>query len=230
MVVKRLLPAWVSLSRGCWYKYSGSGSWLGWARPPAGGALALAENYPSPPSSASESKRSQPERTRMRCRLPVPAPGLAGPVRELRLFGVTDASGLFKLGNIQSIWAGGKSQCRAPAVHRPPGRPSRRGLVYPIWKVSVKTAESLHSSSCIWNSQKVFFGYIPGIYQMYTFPVDTPGIHLIYPSPHNMISETRCKLHVLVVTTKTEPNIKFSIIMFWNIINVKLCKHRENTM
>jgi hypothetical protein len=29
----------------------------------------------------------------------------------------------------------------------------------------------------IWNPQKLFFWYIPGIFQVYTFPVDMPGIY-----------------------------------------------------
>jgi hypothetical protein len=32
-----------------------------------------------------------------------------------------------------------------------------------------------------------FFWYIPGLYQVYTFPIDIPGIYLVYL--HNMISE-----------------------------------------
>ena len=42
------------------------------------------------------------------------------------------------------------------------------------------------SPGFIWNPHKVFSWYIPGIYQVYTFLVDMPGIYLVYPK--NMFS------------------------------------------
>ena len=47
------------------------------------------------------------------------------------------------------------------------------------WCLSLRRKGSI-MTRIIWNPHKVFSWYIPGIYQVYTFPVDMPGIYLEY--------------------------------------------------
>ena len=47
--------------------------------------------------------------------------------------------------------------------------------------VRIPDATGRAGSARIWNPHKVFSWYIPGIYQVYTFSVDMPGIYLVYP-------------------------------------------------
>ncbi len=49
----------------------------------------------------------------------------------------------------------------------------------------------------IWNPQKVFSWYIPGIYQVYSFPVHIPSIYLVYTK------NTFCKQNLVFIHSNT---------------------------